>query len=144
MTPDVPNLRPASNPRPRFFRVEFNWQGAPLDERRIWIADQMIASFAPDDCGQVRATNDDFVATFSTPPDLLQQLLQCLGVLRAHRIRWVTFEDGTDMDDVTEELEAIDAWSYYPDPERAQRVAEAVAPKKSAPRGAAGRFRGLG
>lgn len=128
---DVPNLRPATAPRRRLFRVDLNWLGPPLDERRIWIADQMIASFAPDDCGHVRAMNDDFRATFSTSPDLLQQLLQCLGVLRSHRIRWVAFDEGADLDEVTEQLDAEETWTYYPDPERATRVADAAAPKKS-------------
>lgn len=130
---DVPNFRPATAPRPVAFRLELRWQGPLMDPTSLYIAQGMIALFSPEDAGAVKAVNEDFAATFTCAAPRLAQLLQCLGVLRAHRIRFVAFTEEEPIDDVTERLEATEEWSYYPDPERAVRTQEAAAAAK--PRG---------
>lgn len=128
-TEAVPNFRPTTAPRPVSFRVDLRWQGPPLDVTALHLAQCILDSFTMT-YGQTErlvAMNDDFTATFTIPAVQLGQLLQCLGVLRAHRIRFVSFEADDGIDDVTERLEATTSWSFYPDPERAARAQEAAA-----------------
>lgn len=120
-----PNRRPTPPPR---FQVELQWQGPPLDAHGFYLAAGLLQLFVPDNAKAVAPLlQQDFQATFTADPNRLQQLLQCLGILRAHRIRFAVWEPGDTLDDVTDKLDRETSWSYYPDIERAARVQTAVA-----------------
>ncbi len=128
--PTPPDFRPVTAPRAVHFRVELRWSGPPMNPTSLFIAQKMIEAYAPLDAPRVKAMNEDFAATFTCDPHRLAQLLNCLGILRSHRIRYAPFTEGESIDDVTERLEDSGEWSYYPDTTVAAVAQTAIAAVK--------------
>lgn len=127
--PSIPDFRPVTRPRAMHFRIELRWTGPPMNPTSLFIAQKMVEAYAPLDAPRVKVTNEDFAVTFTCDHHRLAQLLNCLGILRAHRIRFAAFTEGEPIDDVTERLEDSVEWSYYPTVERVDDTQQALATK---------------
>jgi hypothetical protein len=111
--------------KPFRIRIELQWQGAQLDDVGLHLLQRLLDAFEPS--GGLRATNSDFTATFGqawpgTPMEdprrveVLRQLLQCIGMLRAFRSRWEAYGQEDTTDDVAERLHKNPSWSFYGPP----------------------------